>query len=117
MFMMVVAMYFYVQRFGVSAEPKKSEKEKEGGITEGFTLFYQHDYVKGIFAISSLFMIQVTVFDYMMKVLAKQEFELRYPNDKEAALTAFASFMGFFGQVRACRKETFNLYSLADGRF
>jgi AAA family ATP:ADP antiporter len=104
MFAMVVAMFFYMERFRVVIDPKtkSSEKEKsdkEGGIMEGFTLFYKHDYVKGIFAVSSLFMIQVTVFDYMMKVLAKSEFEAKHPNDKEAALIEFASFMGFFGQV------------------
>jgi hypothetical protein len=35
---------------------------------EGFYLFYEHDYVKGIFAVSSLYMVQVTVIDYMMKL-------------------------------------------------
>lgn len=101
MFFMVLAMYFYVQRFGVREEPVSSAKGggKEGGVMEGFHLFYKHDYVKGIFAISSLFMIQVTVFDYMMKLMAKEEFAAQFPDDKVAALNAFASFMGFFGQV------------------
>lgn len=100
MFAMVFAMFLYVQRFGVAETPSSGKESKSGGgIMEGFELFYKHDYVKGIFAVSSLFMIQVTVFDYMMKVLAKQEFEMRHPDDKQAALMAFASFMGFFGQV------------------
>ena len=47
---------------------------KEEGILEGFYLLYEHDYVKGIFVISSLFMVQVTVIDYMMKVLAKERY-------------------------------------------
>lgn len=100
MFSMVFAMYLYVQRFGVTETPSSGKESKSsGGIMEGFELFYKHDYVKGIFAVSSLFMVQVTVFDYMMKVLAKNEFEMAHPGDKQAALTAFASFMGFFGQV------------------
>ena len=100
MFSMVVAMYWYVQRFGISESSASGDDSKSsGGVMEGFKLFYEYDYVKGIFAVSSLFMIQVTIFDYMMKVLAKDEFELRHPGDKQAALNAFASFMGFFGQV------------------
>ena len=41
-------------------------------MLEGFTLMYKHDFVKGIFFISSLFMVNVTVIDYMMKLLAKE---------------------------------------------
>lgn len=100
MVFMVFAMYMYVERFGVphedEAEKKKTKKE---GVMEGFYLFYEHDYIKGIFCVTSLFMIQFTVFDYMMKVLAKDKFELMYPDDPEHALRAFAAFMGRFGQV------------------
>jgi len=81
MFMMIAAMYYYVERFGAPADdrfdkqsesavaaaaaaPKKEKKEE--GILEGFYLFWEHNYVKGIFAISSFFMVQVTVIDYMM---------------------------------------------------
>jgi AAA family ATP:ADP antiporter len=106
MFFMVAAMYGYIDRFGVSEEAaessgsssKKTGKSEEG-IMEGFNLFYSHDYVKGIFAISSFSMIQVTVIDYMMKVLAKERYETMYPNDPQAALRGFASFMGYFGQT------------------
>lgn len=113
MFMMVAAMYYYVEKFGIPGEEKKDEgeslvevkkdsgKSAEGeGIMEGFYLFWQHDYVKGIFAVSSLYMVQVTVIDYMMKVLAKERYALMYPDDPQAAVRAFASFMGYFGQVR-----------------
>ncbi len=113
MFMMVAAMYFYVQRFGIPGDEGKSSaevaadkakrdsgKSAEGeGILEGFYLFWEHDYVKGIFAVSSLYMVQVTVIDYMMKVLAKERYALLYPDDPQAAVRAFASFMGYFGQV------------------
>lgn len=102
MFLMVGAMYFYVERFGVPVEEEKqvtTKSGKEEGIMEGFYLFYEHDYVKGIFCVSSLFMVQVTVIDYMMKVLAKDRYSTMYPNDPETAMRSFASFMGYFGQV------------------
>lgn len=107
MYMMVGAMYFYVQRFGAPGEGKDEEKVekksgKEEGILEGFYLMYQHDYVKGIFCISSLFMMQVTIIDYMMKILAKERYASIYPDDPQAALRGFASFMGYFGQVCLC---------------
>lgn len=122
MFMMVAAMYFYVEKFGVPGEERKdpnvgetkkaSGKSAEGeGILEGFYLFWEHDYVKGIFAVSSLYMIQVTVIDYMMKVLAKERYLLMYPDDPQLALRAFASFMGYFGQVSR-KEKTCPFYSL-----
>lgn len=106
MFIMVGAMYFYVDHFGAPGEDEegeigeKSKKSgKEEGILEGFYLMYEHDYVKGIFCISSLFMMQVTIIDYMMKILAKERYAALYPNDPKAALEGFAAFMGYFGQV------------------
>jgi AAA family ATP:ADP antiporter len=45
-----------------------SEDKKKSGILEGFYLFWEHDYVKGIFALSCMFMIAVTILDYTMKV-------------------------------------------------
>ena len=110
MFFMVGAMYLYIRRFGVAADEQDNDKKgadtsakkksgKEEGVMEGFYLFYEHDYVKGIFAISSFFMVQVTVIDYMMKVLAKERYATLYPDDPEAALRGFATFMGYFGQV------------------
>lgn len=35
---------------------------------EGVHLFVKYDYIKGIFAMSCLFMVEVTILDYMMKV-------------------------------------------------
>lgn len=122
MFFMVVAMYYYVQRFGVPAEEKKEPepsssgaaggetKKEKGGMMEGFYLFYDHDYVKGIFAVSSLYMVQVTVVDYMMKVLAKERYSQMYPDDPEAAVRAFASFMGYFGQTTNSISFLFSLF-------
>lgn len=123
MFLMIGAMYLYVERFGIPAEdeqevapetaPDKKEKKSgksEEGILEGFYLFYEHDYVKGIFAISSLFMIQVTVIDYMMKVLAKDRYALLYPDDPQTAMRGFASFMGYFGQTTNSISFLFSLF-------
>ena len=118
MFLMVAAMYFYVQKFGApgdeageaEAKAEKKKSGKEEGIMEGFYLFYEHDYVKGIFAISSLFMVQVTVIDYMMKVLAKDRYALLYPDDPQAALRGFASFMGYFGQTTNSISFLFSLF-------
>lgn len=121
MFLMVGAMYLYITKFAdqsslemtaaptpVQVDDKKPKKEE--GIMEGFYLFYEHDYVKGIFAVSSLYMIQVTVVDYMMKVLAKDRYALLYPNDPVAATAAFASFMGYFGQVTNSISFLFSLF-------
>lgn len=114
MFFMVGAMYLYIERFGApkdekkESDPKKSGKEE--GIMEGFYLFMEHDYVKGIFCVSSLFMIQVTVIDYMMKVLAKDRYAAMYPDDHEAALRGFASFMGYFGQTTNSISFIFSLF-------
>ena len=101
MFCMVAAMKYYMDKFGISKSQEEvdiaksaTEREDKGGIMEGFYLFYDHHYVKGIFAVSSLYMIQVTVIDYMLKVLAKTRYDEMYPNDPESALKAFATFMG-----------------------
>lgn len=105
MFLMVGAMYLYMDKFGNAEATRREEaatykdKQKDGGIAEGFTLFYEHNYVKGLFAVSSLYMIQVTVVDYMMKVLAKDHYHTLYPDDPAMALSGFASFMGYFGQM------------------
>jgi len=116
MFFMVGAMKFYIDKFGAPADedenkrkdPKKSGKEE--GIMEGFYLFWEHDYVKGIFAISSFYMVQITIVDYMMKVLAKGRYATLYPDDPQAALRSFASFMGFFGQTTNLISFLFSLF-------
>lgn len=117
MFLMVAAMRFYINRFGapVEAEESTSQKDskksgKEEGIMEGFNLFYEHDYVKGIFVISSFYMVQVTIVDYMMKVLAKERYALMYPDDPQAAVRSFASFMGYFGQTTNSISFLFSLF-------
>ena len=63
-------MWIYVKMFGVasSTAPEKvlelkdiAEKKEKPGILEGIHLFVNHNYVKGIFAISCLFMVEVTI--------------------------------------------------------
>ena len=67
-------------------------------MLEGLYLFWEFTYVKGITACSCIFMIQVTILDYAMKVLAKDTFTDAHPGDPVAATQAFAAFMGVFGQ-------------------
>lgn len=140
MFCIIGVMYLYIQKYGIpdaedakaaeaqeraareqaeaveshglkKATVKPAEKEKKkGGMWEGFTLIYRHDFVKGIFFISSLFMVNVTVIDYMMKLLAKERYEQMYPDDPQAATRAFASFMGYFGQTTNSISFLFSLF-------
>ncbi|TFJ83261.1 hypothetical protein NSK_005423 [Nannochloropsis salina CCMP1776] len=100
MLLMVVSVFVYVRQFGVEVDEAPSKKNgKKAGVMEGFHLFMQHAYVRGIFALSCLFMVEVTILDYMMKVLAKRYFTALYPHDPARVTDAFASFMGLFGQV------------------
>lgn len=125
-------MWVYVKMFGVLEEEKEAEKEVEkkedpkkknkAGILEGIHLFMEHNYVKGIFAISCLFMVEVTIVDYTMKVLARDHFSTEYPctpfdditgeamscwnaetnsavGMSSAATESFTAFMGLFGQA------------------
>ena len=105
MVMMVISIWGYSKYFGtdpvvvVAPEDKSGKpKKSKAGMTEGLLLFWKYNYVKGIFALSCLFMVEVTILDYSMKVLAKGKFDAEHPGDPTAATKAFASFMGFFGQ-------------------
>jgi len=107
--MMVAMVFTYVQKFGASttgqeedddaaSTDKKPAKKKKAGMLEGLKLIIQHYYIQGITVISCVFMVEVTILDYAMKVLAKDKFTSIYPDDPVAATQAFARFMGFFGQ-------------------
>lgn len=126
MLLVQASMYLYIQAYGseelkkkVDAEadanaPPKKKKEK-AGVLEGLHLFAKHNYVKGIFAISCLFMVEVTIVDYTMKVLARDHFAEEHPCERGAscwdpvadepvglsteATAAFTTFMGLFGQA------------------
>ena len=102
-------IYLYIRIDDSKDNDPTKEVEKEG-VLEGFKLFLKHEYVRGLAAVSCAFNIQVTVMDYMMKVLAKEKFENLYPDDPQAALRAFASFMGQFGQITNSISFLFSLF-------
>ena len=124
MLLLQCTMYIYISNFGVQEEPKvveDTEDPKKGnkkikqkaGILEGLQLFAKHNYVKGIFAISCLFMVEITIIDYTLKVLAQLYFTGEHPcrmgmtcwnaigpgehGSSAEATSEFAAFMGFFG--------------------
>lgn len=112
MLLLQATMYVYISQYGTGeSSSTTAKKKKSAGVTEGLVLFYRHNYVKGIFAISCLFMIEVTIVDYTMKVLAQEHFSALHPCDDPSmscyasgslsaeAIQGFASFMGFFGQA------------------
>jgi AAA family ATP:ADP antiporter len=94
---------------------KKPEKKSKAGVLEGLVLFWKYNYIKGIFAISCLFMVEVTIVDYTMKVLAKDHFAELFPCEQgmscwdatlnqpsglsQGSTEAFTKFMGLFGQA------------------
>lgn len=119
-------MYYYVKTYGSAEEQqakrdaeaaaagiKSKPKKEKAGILEGLYLFWEHNYVKGIFAISCLFMVEVTIVDFTLKMLARDHFAAEFPCHQsdatcynaatgefgltEDATKAIASFMGFFG--------------------
>mmetsp|Transcript_24834 Transcript_24834/g.53575 ORF Transcript_24834/g.53575 Transcript_24834/m.53575 type:complete len:723 (+) Transcript_24834:169-2337(+) len=125
-----LTMWVYVKMFGVAEESSEKDLEKKddpkkknkAGILEGVHLFMNHNYVKGIFAISCLFMVEVTIIDYTMKVLARDYFSTEHPCQpyddttgeamscwnvetnsavgmSTSATESFTAFMGLFGQA------------------
>jgi AAA family ATP:ADP antiporter len=107
-------MYMYISIYGTEernatptiATTAPHQKKPPANIWEGLQLFWDHHYVKGIFAISCLFMVIETIVDYIMKVLATDFFATEFPMEdgsmggiSEAATEGFATFMGMFGQA------------------
>eukprot|EP00592_Proboscia_alata_P001521 CAMPEP_0194368486 /NCGR_PEP_ID=MMETSP0174-20130528/16732_1 /TAXON_ID=216777 /ORGANISM="Proboscia alata, Strain PI-D3" /LENGTH=672 /DNA_ID=CAMNT_0039144891 /DNA_START=263 /DNA_END=2281 /DNA_ORIENTATION=+ len=99
-------------------EEAAKKKSNKAGVLEGLVLFYKHNYIKGLFAISCLFMVEVTIVDYTMKLLAKEHFDALHPCKpgmscwnvdadtgvihhglSQEATQAFTRFMGIFGQA------------------
>ena len=103
------------QQGGGGGKTKEAPKKAKPGILEGLQLFVKYNYVKGIFAISCLFMVEVTIVDFTMKVLARDYFAGIHPCQRgdscwdytaaanhgmsSDATAAFTKFMGFFGQA------------------
>lgn len=132
-------MYYYVKQYG-SAEEQQAKRDAEAaaagikpkapkekaGILEGLYLFWEHNYVKGIFAISCLFMVEVTIVDFTLKMLAKEYFSDEFPCHQsdstcfnavtgeygltEDATKAIASFMGLFGVATNSLSFIFSLF-------
>uniref|UniRef100_A0A7S2YJ84 ADP,ATP carrier protein n=1 Tax=Entomoneis paludosa TaxID=265537 RepID=A0A7S2YJ84_9STRA len=112
-------MYMYVSIYGtaernVATGGEAPKKKESAGVLEGVYLFIQHNYVKGIFAISCLFMVEVTIIDFTMKVLARNHFAEEHPCEPsmacydhefgnhgmtEDATAAVTKFLGLFGQA------------------
>ena len=115
-------MYMYIRKYGTAEQRAEDEakasgvpqkKKEPAGVLEGLALFWKYNYVKGIFAISCLFMVEVTIVDFTLKMLAKEFFAEEYPCEinnldcynaetgefglTEEATNAMASFMGLFG--------------------
>jgi len=93
--MVWVLMRRFVQSYGTGTpRPEASTGKDKGatGLVEGLYLLGKHPYVLGIFMITCLFEVVVTVLDFEMKVIAKQMPEYHDTAD-------FARFMGFFGQA------------------
>jgi ATP:ADP antiporter, AAA family len=128
-------MYLYIRNYGTTEQrevekavkqdtptPKKKER---AGILEGLVLFWDYNYVKGIFAISCLFMVEVTIVDFTLKMLAKDFFSEEFPCENnnpdcynsetgevgltEEATNAMASFMGLFGVATNSLSFVFSL--------
>ncbi|KAL7559996.1 hypothetical protein ACA910_013491 [Epithemia clementina (nom. ined.)] len=112
-------MYLYIYLYGAaernSTGVEAPKKKESAGVLEGLHLFIKHNYVKGIFAISCLFMVEVTIIDFTLKVLARNYFAEEHPCDDETmscfdpingnhglshdATAAVSRFLGFFGQA------------------
>lgn len=134
MLLLQATMYLYIYCYGVQKVTKVAvQQSKDGnikkkakpGMLEGLQLLYQHNYVKGILAISCFFMIEVTILDYTMKVLARDYFASEYPCQmymncydsvngihgmSQEATEAFTSFSGFFGKSTNMLSFTLSLF-------
>jgi AAA family ATP:ADP antiporter len=133
-FFVVLVMYLYIQEYGDDSDSNEhgtvesikhlesnapllkqnayetKTAKSDGGVLEAFVLLYRHNFVKGIFCISSLFMVNVTIMDYMLKLLITHRYEIEYANDPHASTQAFTTFMGYFGQVTNCVSFLFSLF-------
>jgi hypothetical protein len=84
---MVVMVFLYVQRFGTDKQaaeaaeaaslkagnaPTKPPKKEKAGMLEGLWIVGKYTYVQGITAVSCIFMVEVTIIDYAMKVRCHQ---------------------------------------------
>ncbi|KAI2513599.1 TLC ATP/ADP transporter [Fragilaria crotonensis] len=118
MLLLQCTMFMYIRIYGVQerngAPVVVKSNKPNAGVLEGLQLFAKHNYIKGIFAVSCLFMVEGTIIDFTMKVLARDYFAGLHPceigmscYDTEdgvhgmsiGATEAFTAFMGIFGQA------------------
>ena len=108
-------MYLYISTYGATernATTAKPKKKQGAGVLEGLHLFQKHNYVKGNFAISCLFIVEVTIVDFTMTLLGQEFFAEENPCEvgmscynavtghhgmSQEATEEFTAFMGFFG--------------------
>jgi ATP:ADP antiporter, AAA family len=128
-------MHLYIRKYGTAEQREEEKAAKEdapppkkkerAGVLEGLVLFWNYDYVKGIFAISCLFMVEVTIVDFTLKMLAKDFFSEEFPCEisnwdcynaetgefglTDEATNALASFMGMFGVATNSLSFVFSL--------
>jgi ATP:ADP antiporter, AAA family len=128
-------MYMYVRNYGtveqrdvekaVKEDTPTPQKNERAGILEGLVLFWRYKYVKGIFVISCVFMVEGTIIDFTLKMLAKDFFSEEFPCENtnpacynadtgefgltEEATNAMASFMGLFGVATNSLSFVFSL--------
>ena len=91
-----VVIFVYMKKYGFSDIENKLNKQEDTtvpkkaktGIFEGLRLFAKHPYVAGIFAISCLFEITLTILDFEMLVLGREVYTTKED---------FAAFTGRYG--------------------
>jgi len=127
MILLQCTMYFYIYTYGAEERngvtPTIKSHKPKAGILEGLELFWNYNYVKGIFAMSTLFMIIGTIIDFTMKLLAKDYFASLHPCEigmscfntddmgmSQDATASFTSFMGLFGQATNTLSFLFSLF-------
>ena len=108
-------MYMYIRIYGVRQVHGSTEKEETSGSVGRTRNCFGNTITSRVsFAISCLFMVEVTIVDYTMKMLAKEYFTGLHPCDasmscwnadtgdhgmSQDATAAFTTFMGLFGQA------------------
>lgn len=81
----------YAHHYGHAPDKHRTvSAEKDSGMLAGLRVLLSSKYVLGIFAVSTLHEIVVTVMDFQMKLLASST----YPRPED-----FANFMGHYGQA------------------
>lgn len=84
------------------------------GVLEGFQLLLKYDYIKGIFAMSCLFMVEVTILDYTMKVSRRTERRVPPLSLARKQCFSFVSALYIGIETRGSRAERIERRCLVD---